>query len=630
MSSTSILLALMGCGPKALPAATSAPPAPVSAPADDPAGAAVGVADAELGALLIEHWDHTMRRSPVWATRLGDRRFDTQLGDASWAAAEADLERTRGFLARAQSIAAAGRLSPDDALTLDIFTLGLQQSVDEAACRFHAWSISPRFNALVDTYDLPEAHAVRSAEDAQALLLRYRAAPARIAAEADRLSRGAAEGRTAPAETLRRTLAQADEALARPVGASPLLAPLERETPGLEGDARAAWEAELRAAVEDGIRPALVSWRDRLRAEVLPAGRPPERAGLRSLPGGEACYAALIRRYTTLDRSPEEVHRAGLDAIASVHAEFRALGPATVGSGSLPEIFAALRGDPALRFGTAGEVEAAARDALAAAQAAVPGAFGRLPAAPCEVQRIPAHEAPYTTIAYYQPSEPGGGRPGVYFINTHAPETRPRFEARALAVHEAVPGHHFQIAIAQELPALPAFRRHEGMTAFVEGWALYSERLADELGLYPTDVDRLGMLSFDAWRAARLVVDTGVHHMGWTRAQAEDWMRENTPLADNNIVNEVDRYVSWPGQAVAYKTGQIEILALRAEAEAALGGRFDRSAFHDVVLGAGAVPLPVLRARVEGWVAAMSADEAEAAGQPGTRDGEVSGQPEAP
>ena len=230
------------------------------------------------------------------------------------------------------------------------------------------------------------------------------------------------------------------------------------------------------------------------------AGRAPEAAGLRFLPDGEACYAALVRRYTTLARTPDQVHQAGLDAIAAVHQEFSQLGPGTVGSSDLQEIFRALREDPSLRFETAEQVEDAARVALAEANAAVPAAFGRLPDAPCEVRPIPAHEAPYTTIAYYQPSEPGGGRPGVYYINTHAPDTRPRFEARALAVHEAVPGHHFQISIAQELPALPAFRKHAGMTAFVEGWALYTERLADELGLYPTDVDRLGMLSFDAWQ----------------------------------------------------------------------------------------------------------------------------------
>lgn len=623
-----LVLAIIGCGPKAAPALPAdGPPAPQH---PDPAGAAAGVEHPALAGLLIRHWNHRMRRSPVWATRLGDRRFDELLGDASWEAAEDDLETTRGFLAEARELASDPSLGGADALTLEIFVLGLQQTVDEAVCHFHAWSLSPRFNALVDVYDLPEAHSVRSADDAWTLLARYKAAPARISAEAARLSRGAEQGYVAPAETVRRTLVQADEALARPVAASPLLAPLEWETPGLDPAARTDWEAALRTAVEQGIRPALLAWRDRLRFSVLPAGRAPESAGLRFLPDGEACYAALVRRYTTLARTPAQVHQSGLEAIAAVHEEFTQLGPGTVGSSDLQEIFRALREDPSLRFETAEQVEDAARVALAEANAAVPAAFGRLPDASCEVRPIPAHEAPYTTIAYYQPSEPGGGRPGVYFINTHAPDTRPRFEARALAVHEAVPGHHFQISIAQELPALPAFRKHAGMTAFVEGWALYTERLADELGLYPTDVDRLGMLSFDAWRAARLVVDTGVHHLGWTRAEAEDWMRQNTPLADNNIINEVDRYVSWPGQAVAYKTGQMEILKLRAEAEAALGVRFERSDFHDVVLGAGAVPLPVLRGRVESWVSEVSAQQTQSPRKPAAGGVQVTGQGETP
>ncbi|MFN7142884.1 MAG: DUF885 domain-containing protein, partial [Myxococcota bacterium] len=260
-----------------------------------------------------------------------------------------------------------------------------------------------------------------------------------------------------------------------------------------------------------------------------------------------------------------------------------------------------------LRFATEDEVEAKAASALAAARAAIPAWFGRLPAAECGVRRVPAHEAPYTTIAYYWPAVPGQ-EPGYYYVNTHAPETRPRFEAEVLAFHESIPGHHLQIAIAQELPALPAFRRHLGTTAYVEGWALYTERLADEMGLYSGDLDRMGMLSFDSWRAARLVVDTGIHALRWTRAEAVRFFLENTPLAANNVANEVDRYITWPGQALAYKLGQIELRALRRQAEAALGARFSLPGFHDVVLGGGAVTLPVLRRRVEAWVAETAAE----------------------
>jgi uncharacterized protein (DUF885 family) len=265
-------------------------------------------------------------------------------------------------------------------------------------------------------------------------------------------------------------------------------------------------------------------------------------------------------------------------------------------------IFARLRTDPTLFFDTEASVEAQAVESLAAASAAMPAFFDPLPAAECTVRRIPDYEAPYTTIAYYRPAAPDGSRPGTYFVNTHAPTTRPRHEAQVLAFHESIPGHHLQIAIAQELPETPLFRKHLDSTVFVEGWALYTERLADEMGLYTSDLDRMGMLSFDAWRAARLVVDTGLHHKGWSREAAEQFLRENTPLALNNIHNEVDRYITWPGQALAYKTGQLEIWRLRREAEAALGTEFDIKGFHNAVLGNGPVPLSLLEEQVQDWV----------------------------
>jgi uncharacterized protein (DUF885 family) len=221
--------------------------------------------------------------------------------------------------------------------------------------------------------------------------------------------------------------------------------------------------------------------------------------------------------------------------------------------------------------------------------------------------RIPAHEAPYTTIAYYRQPHYDGSKPGEYFVNTYKPETRPRFELEALTWHESIPGHHLQIALAQELGAMPAFRKLDGSTAYVEGWALYTERLADEMGLYTSDLDRLGKLSYDAWRGSRLVVDTGLHAMGWSRARAEGFMREHTALTEVNISNEVDRYIGWPGQALAYKVGQLEMFKLRAEAERELGAAFDLKAFHQVVLGAGAVTLPVLDERVRGWIAGAKA-----------------------
>jgi len=341
-----------------------------------------------------------------------------------------------------------------------------------------------------------------------------------------------------------------------------------------------------------------------LTAELLPAARPESRAGTLYLPDGATCYAALIRSETSLPLTPNAVHQTGLDALDGIHEEMRTLAKKLFGIEELPALLTRLRTDPSLYFKDGAEIQAAAEHCLARSTAAMPRFFGRLPKAPCSVKPIPDYEAPYTYIAYYNPMVPGE-RGGEYRINLSRPETRARFEMEALTWHESIPGHHLQIAIAQELPDMPAFRKNLSTTSFVEGWALYTERLAEEMGLYSGDLDRLGMLSFDAWRASRLVVDTGIHAKGWTRAQAETFMLENTALAANNIHNEVDRYITWPGQACAYKIGQIEVWNLRREAERRLGAQFDLKAFHDVVLGQGAVTLPVLRAQVEVWIASV-------------------------
>jgi uncharacterized protein (DUF885 family) len=275
-----------------------------------------------------------------------------------------------------------------------------------------------------------------------------------------------------------------------------------------------------------------------------------------------------------------------------------------LGTRELPETLDRLRHDAALYFSTRDEVQAKAETALARARAAIPDWFGILPAAPCVVVRMEAHEEKHSTLAYYRQPAADGSRPGQYFINTYQPETRARYEAEALAYHEAIPGHHLQLAIGQERTDLPAFRRHLGPTAYVEGWGLYTERLSDEIGLYSGDLDRFGILSFDAWRASRLVVDTGMHAFGWTRTQALEFMSQHTALAANNIANEVDRYIVWPAQALGYKIGQLELLRLRAVAEERRGAGFRIRDFHDVVLGTGALPLPTLRVLVEAYASA--------------------------
>jgi len=296
------------------------------------------------------------------------------------------------------------------------------------------------------------------------------------------------------------------------------------------------------------------------------------------------------------------IHRVGLDETARIDGEFEELGGQLLGTSDRSGILARLRSDPALHFSTSAEVYAVAEASLARANAAIPDWFGRLPNAPCVVVEMAPHEAKHSTIAYYREPAADGSRPGSYYINTSEPETRPRYEAEVLAFHEAVPGHHLQIAIAQELDGLPTFRRLTGPTAYIEGWGLYSERLSAEMGLLSDDMDRFGILSFDAWRACRLVVDTGLHAMGWSRDRAIAFMVEHTALAENNIANEVDRYLAIPGQALAYKLGQLEILRLREAARTELRERFDIRAFHDAVLGQGAIGLPTLHAVIGSWI----------------------------
>jgi uncharacterized protein (DUF885 family) len=475
------------------------------------------------------------------------------------------------------------------------------------ACNFHEWSVDSGGSSLLGELSyITESHTVREPRDAANLVSRLGHAESIIDATVENLARGVAAGRVASAEKVRRAIDQIDSELAKPIEswamASPAWATAPDPDPWPRND-RARLLGELREVVAKQVLPALVRQRDFLRDRVMPRART-EREGLAGLPDGEASYRAAVLFHVGLALLPDELHAIGRAEIARTDRELAALGQRVLGTPDLAATIARLRSDRALYFATGAELLAAAQDALDRAKAAIPRFFSVLPRTDCVMREIPAYEAPYTTIAYYRQPHYDGSKPGEYFVNTYKPETRPRFELEALTWHESIPGHHLQIAIAQELGALPAFRKLDGSTAYIEGWALYTERLAEEMGLYSSDLDRIGQLSYDAWRASRLVVDTGLHAHGWTRGQAEDYMREHTALTEVNISNEVDRYIGWPGQALAYKIGQLEIARLRAEAEAALAARFDLKGFHAVVLGAGAVTLPVLAERVREWIAA--------------------------
>jgi uncharacterized protein (DUF885 family) len=565
--------------------------------ADSPADAA-----AALARLAAEAWESQMEAHPVYATVLGDRRFDDRLRDNGPDAIETDVARLGELLGRAEAID-VDALGRADAITRSALIDFLRFERDLVASGLDAWAVDPLDGPQVAYLNLPSVQPVRTAAEGEALIARWEAIGPWVDGLTETSRAALGRGIGAPGALVRSVLAELDDLLGRPADEWPLADPA-RETPDdWTGTARETFAGAVRAAVADRIRPAFERYRAFLIDELAPIARGDDRPGLGHLPGGAESYERLVRSHTTLDLTPDEIHRIGLEETERIDDEFRELGGRVLGTTDQPTILERLRSDPALHFATGAEVFAVAEASLARANAAIPDWFGRLPMTPCIVVEMGEHEAKYSTIAYYRQPAADGSRPGSYYINTTAPETRPRYEAEVLAFHEAVPGHHLQIAIAQELEDLPAFRRLSGPTAYVEGWGLYSERLSAEMGLLSGDTDRFGIPSYDAWRACRLVVDTGMHAFGWSRDRAIRFMLEHTALARNNVENEVDRYLAMPGQALAYKLGQREILRLRAEARAALGDRFDIRAFHDEVLGAGALPMDVLEARIDAWVA---------------------------
>jgi uncharacterized protein (DUF885 family) len=564
-------------------------------------------AAANLAALADRFWDGYLETYPTFATIIGDRRFDDRLPDP---APEAQARWATWFEAVALEARAidATALGPAERVTR-------QMLVDEAAGQaavirtgIDDWTVDPLGGPTVSLLDLVDWHTVERPDQGEALLARWRAVGAYFDQIIDGLRRAAANGRVACAAPVERVVDVLRTLEEQPVEAWRMAAPAQAPLEGWPETEAGRFRGAVLDAVRDVVIPAFRRYLDVLEREIHPQARPPERPGLVHVPGGIDAYRTLIRVHTTLDLEPDAIHRTGLDEIARIDAEFVELGARVLGTRDLTSTLARLRDHPALRFSTADEVYATAKASLARATAAIPGWFGVIPGAACVVVPIPDHSAPHQTIAYYYWPAMDGSRPGRYYINLHAPETRPRYEAEALAFHESIPGHHLQIAIAQELEGMPAFQRNLGSTAFAEGWGLYTERLSDEMGLYSGDMDRFGILSFDAWRAGRLVVDTGMHALGWTRQQAIDFLAAHTALGLNNIANEVDRYIVWPGQALAYKTGQLEILRLRDEAERRLGARFDIKAFHDTVLGSGAVSLPTLGVIVEAWLTTETAD----------------------
>jgi len=387
--------------------------------------------------------------------------------------------------------------------------------------------------------------------------------------------------------------------------ASPFYAPLKRMPAVIPAADQQRLSAAARQAIEQGVVPAYRRLQSFVESEYLPGCR--KSVGIWDTPGGADWYQQRVRWFTTTALTAEEIHEIGLREVARIRGEMMKVIERVGFQGNFEEFLQFLRTDPRFRYTDPQELLQAYLVMSKRIDPLLPQYFGRLPRMPYGVRPIPAESAPDTTTAYYQPPSMDGRRAGYYYVNLYKPEERPTYEIPVLSIHEAVPGHHLQIALAQELGEQPKFRRNLEATAYTEGWALYSESLGEEMGLYADPYDKFGQLTYEMWRAVRLVVDTGIHHKRWTREQAIEFFKANAAKSELDIVNEIDRYISWPGQALAYKTGELRIKELRARATAALGPKFDIREFHDVVLGSGAVPLDVLESNVDEWLRTRAA-----------------------
>jgi uncharacterized protein (DUF885 family) len=540
--------------------------------------------------LADELLDAIFDANPVSASLLGIRDREDRMPDLSEAGDAALRGRLRDIAARAEAVA-PDSLGDQDRLTLAVVRAQAGIERDHLAVRAVEYTVTDSFMAPVVSLMMSLSQiAVAEPAHADGYLARLAQLPAVLAAVADRHRTGIAAGRLPVHRLATAAVAYLDRYLADPAGDL-----LRRPAPPTDSTVDVvAFQTERDRLLAEVVHPAVGRYREVLDAEVVPHGRPDGRPGLGWLPDGEDYYARLVRAYTTTDHSPEELHQTGLDIIAGLRGEYAELGSRLFGTGDLGEIFTRLRTDPALRWRDGDELLAAARASITRAEQAAPQWFGRLPTRQCTVESVPASEAPGAPAAYYMLPAVDGSRPGIYFANTHQAAERGRATYEAVAFHEGVPGHHFQLTLAQELTDLPLLRRLLPFTAYGEGWGLYAERLADEMGLYSDDLARLGMLSEDSMRAARLVVDTGLHAKGWSRQQVVDYLLANTATPSVEVDSETDRYIAAPGQALAYMVGRLEIQRLRAESQRRLGASFDIRAFHDMVLGSGALPLTVL------------------------------------
>ena len=555
-----------------------------------------------LHELLEQRWDYTMREYPEFATSVGYPGQNARWTDNSLEAIARRKRELNDPLDVLRTIDRA-KLGPTDQLNYDLFRRNLTDAVEESRFPGELLTINQLDGVQQDvpsTIAKMPAGTVRDYED---ILARLRAVPVLVNQTVVLLQRGLSSGITPPRITLRDVPSQAQDLVVDDPLTSPLLDAFRQFPAGVPAADQQRLRAAAFAAYRDSVAPAFRKLSAFLRDRYVPGAR--TTTGIRDLPNGMAWYQVRARASTTTDLTPEQIHAIGLAEVKRIRAVMDSVIVASGFKGSFAEFVQFLRTDPRFYWTSADDLIHASRELMKRIDPELTRLFGTLPRLPYGVSPIPSYSERSQTTAYYQPGSPLAHRAGTYFVNTYNLPARPKWEMEALSLHEAVPGHHLQIALAQELEGVPEFRRFGGYTAFVEGWGLYSESLGEELGLYADPYSKFGQLTYEMWRAIRLVIDTGIHTMGWTREQAIDYFKANTAKTEHDITVEVDRYIVWPGQALAYKIGELKIKELRAFAARTLGDRFDVRAFHDQVLGAGAVPLDVLDARIHAWVASV-------------------------
>jgi uncharacterized protein (DUF885 family) len=554
---------------------------------------------ARLHALFDDEWERTLRENPTFASSLGDRRYNREWPDISLAAVERRQAANRAVLARLGSIP-RDSLPTAERLNYDLFRREYMERVESA--RFREFLIPLDQRGGIQTADgLGERLRFTEVSDYEDWIARLRALGGHVDQNIAIMRQGIAEGRVHPRVIMERIPDQVAAQIVEPEK-SPFYKPLLVFPDTVAEGTRSRLRSEALSAVRDVVIPAYQRFDRFFREEYLPATR--ETIGASALPDGRELYEFRARTFTTTSLTPDEIFDTGMSEVRRIRARMDEIVRQVGFQGSFAQFLQFLRTDPQFYYATPEELFEGYLAISKRVDPEMVRLFGRLARMPYGVRPIPEAVAPHTTTAYYQRPAADGSRAGFYYVNLYRPETRPKYEMEALTLHEAVPGHHHQIAIAMELGELPNFRRYGGFTAFTEGWGLYAESLGDEMGFYRDPYSKFGQLTYEMWRAVRLVVDAGMHYKGWTRQQAIEFFSENAAKSEHDIVNEIDRYIAWPGQALAYKIGELKIKELRERATRQLGGRFDVRAFHDVVLGSGAVPLEILERNVDAWIAA--------------------------